>query len=127
MTETGISTNKHIYDLLKGNQDLVKLVGKNIFPLVAEESVTFPFIIFSKTSIEVIYNKCGITGDNIIFSIAIAAKNYIDTVNIAEIVRRILELHTDSFFSRVTLKEVTEEFNEDAYIQTLTFEAKIIY
>ena len=127
MKETGLSINKHIYNLLTANEDLNKLVGKNIFPLVAEESVTFPFIIFSKVSIVVDYNKCGVTGDKVIFSIAIASKNYIDTVNIAEIVRRIFELHTDSYFSRITLSEVTEEYNEDAYIQALTFESIINY
>ena len=45
MRETSISVNKYIYQLLISDEKLKELVGNKIYPLVAEESVTYPFII----------------------------------------------------------------------------------
>jgi len=123
--ESGLSINKHLYSLLSGDAELEGMVGNNIYPLIAEEDVKFPFIIFSKTSLTPEYNKCGVTGDVISFSVAIAAQNYFQTVDIAEKVRGILELHRDSYFTRVEFSGVTEEYMEDSYIQTLNFTARI--
>ena len=46
--ESSISVNKHIYQLLIADTQLGELVGNKIYPLVAEETVTYPFIIFTK-------------------------------------------------------------------------------
>ena len=48
MRETAISVNKHIYSLLKEDESLRELVGEKIYPIVAEETVTYPFVIFTK-------------------------------------------------------------------------------
>ena len=73
MKETSISVNRHIYNLLINDETLYKLVGKKIYPLVAEESVTYPFIIFTKDSAYANYTKDLLTFDTVTISIAIAA------------------------------------------------------
>ena len=125
MKETSISVNKHIYNLLINDEELNKLVEKKIYPLVAEESVTYPFIIFTKESAYDNYTKDLLLYDTVEISVAVAAVNYFQTVAIAERVRQIIENYTDSYFNNILLDAVTEEFVEDTYIQHLKFSAKI--
>lgn len=125
MRETAISTNKHIYSLLKEDSQLGEMVGDKIYPLVAEESVTYPFVIFSKETVNGNYSKDLLMYDSATISVAIAANNYFETVNIAERVRAILENHRDSYFYNILLENVTEEYIEDAFVQQLQFSAKI--
>lgn len=123
--ESAISVNKHIYNLLVNDQTLAGLVGNKIYPLVAEESVTYPFVIFTKESVSGNYTKDLLTYDTATISVAVAAVNYFQTVQIAERIRAILESHKDGYFYNILLDGVTEDFVEDAYVQTLTFSAKI--
>lgn len=125
MKETSISVNKHIYNLLINDEALNELVGKKIYPLVAEESVTFPFIVFTKESANGVYTKDLLLYDSVVFEVDIAAANYFQTVNIAERVRQILENYRDSYFSNILLDSVVEVFVEDTYIHQLRFSAKI--
>lgn len=125
MRETAISVNKHIYSLLKEDESLIELVGEKIYPIVAEETVTYPFVIFTKESVNGNYTKDLLLFDTAIISVAIAANNYFETVKIAERVRAILENHIDSYFYNILLDNVTEEYLEDAFVQQLQFSAKI--
>lgn len=125
MKETSISVNKYIYQLLISDEKLKELVGNKIYPLVAEESVTYPFIIFTKENAFANYTKDLLTYDTVNISVAIAAVNYFQTVEIAERVRQILENHRDGYFYNILLDNVTEDFAEDTYIQQLQFSAKI--
>ena len=125
MRETSISSLKHIYQLLINDEDLNKLVDRKIYPLVAEESVTYPFIIFTKESASGNYTKDLLLYDTVSISVAVAAVNYFQTVQIAERVRQILENHRDGYFYNILLDNVTEDFVEDTYIQQMQFSAKI--
>lgn len=125
MKQTSISVNKHIYNLLINDEILNGLVDKKIYPIVAEETVTYPFILFAKESAMGNYTKDLLMYDTVTISIAIAATNYSQTVEIAERVRQILENRRDDYFYNILFDEVTEDFVEDAYIQTLKFSSKI--
>lgn len=125
MTDTAISANKHIYSLLTADTQLMSAVSGNIYPLVAEESVSYPFIIFTKESVNGNYTKDFLTYDTAVISVAVAARNYFQTVQIAERVRAVLEGYRDSYFSAIQLDNVSEDFIEDAYVQQLQFNTKI--
>ena len=122
---TAISANKKIYNLLSGDTQLGEMVGNKIYPLIAEESVSYPFVIFSKESVSGVYSKDLLMYDLADISVAVAANNYFETVNIAERIRQILENQHDDYFYNITLDNVTEDYIEDAYIQQLKFSAKI--
>lgn len=125
MRETSISVNKYIYQLLISDEKLKELVGNKIYPLVAEESVTYPFIIFTKENAFANYTKDLLLYDTVNISVAVAAVNYFQTVQIAERVRQILENYRNDYFYNILLENVTEDFVEDTYIQQLQFSAKI--
>lgn len=122
---TAISVNKYIYQLLSEDAGLNELVGTKIYPLIAEESTTFPFIIFKRTNLITNYTKDGCAGDEVEFAVQVAAQDYFTTVAIMERVRQILELHRDNYFKTIRLSSVTEDFIENAYVQEISFIAQV--
>lgn len=122
---TGLSTNTKIYDILKNDAKLGEMC-KSIYPLVAEEDVKFPFILFSRTSVRPIDTKTCIAGDNVTFDIVIVSDKYKLGVNIAERVRQLFEKRRDSYFREVNMTGCTEGFGDNAYVQTLSFSATIL-
>ena len=120
---TAISVNKYIFQILSTDRQLKELVKEKIYPLIAEESTTFPFIIFKRNNIVTDYTKDGRVNDTVDVSIAIAAKNYNQTVAIAERVRELLELKRNEYFKLIQLTSVAEDYVDDAFIQELTFSA----
>lgn len=125
MRETAISINKYIYNLLINDSQLNELVGEKIYPIIAEESVTYPFVIFTKESVNGNYTKDLLLYDTANISVAVVANNYFQTVKIAERIRSILENHRDAYFFNILLENVTEDYVEDAFVQQLNFSAKI--
>lgn len=119
--ETGISINKHIYSILSQDDKLKEMVGNKIYPLIAEESTTFPFIIFKRTNINTEYSKDGVVQDTVDINIGIAAINYNQTIEISERCRELLELTRNGYFKRITLTSVYEDYVDDTYTQELTF------
>lgn len=123
--ETSISVNKHIYNILINDEKLNDLVDKKIYPIVAEENVKFPFVIFTKENCFANYSKDLLCYDSVTISVAVAAVNYFQTVQIAERIRQVLENYRDGYFYNILLENVSEDFAEDTYIQQLQFSAKI--
>lgn len=127
MKQTGLSINKYIYSILSSSNDLKEIVGSNIYPLVAEEETTFPFVVFRRNNITPNYTKKQVANDSVSFVVSIADTNYSKTVDISEIIRNELELHSDDYFQLIQLESVSEDFVENAYVQELNFNAIIAY
>lgn len=125
MMTTSISINKYIYSLLTADPTLMELTGGDIYPIVAEESVSYPFVLFTKSNAYGNYTKDLLLYDSATVEVVIAAVNYFQTVEIAERVRQVLEAYRDGYFNSITLDNVSEDFSDDAYIQQLTFSVKI--
>lgn len=123
--ETGLSVNKHIFQILSKDEALASMVGKNIYPLVAEEDVKAPFITFTKSSVVPSYYKVGVADDKVSFTINIVANDYVTTVNIAERIRQLLEGRTSTYFKRIELSNCYENYTNDNYVQNLQFLAII--
>lgn len=124
--ESAISVNKYIYNILINDTKLNELTKGQIFPIVAEETVEYPFVIFTKVDASGEYTKDIHAYDTAEIQVAIAAINYFQTVEIAERIRELLEGRRDNYFRGITLNSVGEEFMEDAYVQSLTFSCKIM-
>lgn len=123
--ESSISINKHIFSILTSDKSLKEMVGTKIFPIVADDDVKFPYIILERTSISPYTYKGGVGYDKVTFQIKIADSDYINTINIAEKVRELLELKTSNYFKRIEFSNCNEDFLNDTYRQTLQFVAII--
>lgn len=122
---TGISVLKSINKLLNQSVDLKKRVENKMYPLIANEATTFPFIVYRKSSMSFEYCKDGTVGDNLQVDIIVAAKQYDNSVEIAELIREAVnKKKVDNIYS-IRLNSVVEDYVDDAYIQQLTFDIKI--
>lgn len=121
-----ILIGKTIYKLLTDSDELKKYVDNKIYPLIADDGVTFPFIIYYRTSIRNTVCKDGYYEDEVSFSIIAVSNSYIQSLEIANIIRSIFEKKklTDTIYN-CTVEDIDEDYRDNAYVQQLDFNCKI--
>lgn len=124
--DNSLLIGKHIRNILNGSDELLQYVKReNISALVANENTTFPFIVFSRTNLTPKYTKSGLLESLISFEIVCVSNDYIESLEIANTVRNLLEgkCYTDSELNikQILLSSVNEDYLYDAYVQRLTF------
>ena len=124
--DNSILVGKHIRNILVGDETLSQyLQSGQITALVANENTTFPFIVFSRTGLTPSYTKDGLHESNITFEIVCVSTDYVESLEIANIVRNLLECksYTDEeiYIKQIILSAVNEDYMYDAYVQRLTF------
>lgn len=124
--DNSILVGKHIRNILVGDETLSQyLQTGQITALVANENTTFPFIVFSRTGLTPSYTKDGLLESNITFEIVCVSTDYVESLEIANIVRNLLECkcYTDDgiYIKQIILSAVNENYLYDAYVQRLTF------
>lgn len=127
-----ILLGKAIFKLLSESRELqeVKIDPKKIMPLIADNDISFPFITYSRDSIyPSSLTKDGIHEDTCTFSIFIVSQKYIESLEIANICRGIFEkrkLESEGLILEyVQLSSVTEEYQDNSYVQNLSFQCKV--
>lgn len=118
-----------VYSLLSN----INETGTKCFPLIAENSTTFPFIIYQRDSItRESFTKDGYGGDEVYVSVKVVASGYKEALDIAQQVRTILTLNrynynnnNNNMLVSSQLTSAYESFEENSYIQTLTFKMEI--
>ena len=115
-----LQIGKAIYHLLKKDSRIKEKVGSKIYPLIVEESTTFPFIIYNYTKGSYSVNE------SVTVDVVIASKDYIDTIELADYVRDALEGRRGNFagveINDIRMISADEEYIEDTFIQNLTFD-----
>lgn len=125
-----IQVGKAIYSLLATNSNVKGKVDKKIFPLIAENGTTYPFITYKRNSLTPSGSK-----DKYIYSaeatveINICDNTYNGSCELADMVIVALQgkkgiINTIDILS-IDLVDSSEEFTDDTYIQTLTFNIKL--
>ncbi len=118
---------KLIYNNLSDISEVTDRVGGNIYPIVAPDQTTFPFIVYTRTNAYVnITTKDGYMGDVVTFQISVASDTYIESCEIANEVRNGFEncqiSSEDLLLYNIRMTNCSETFSDDTYIQTLYFE-----
>lgn len=114
---------KEIYSLLNGCETLTKLVGNRIYPIIVEKETSYPFIVYRRTTIIPDYTKDFHFKDSVLLDIICVSNDYSESIDIASIVRELLE---DKRFKQlgidsIKVESAEEDFIDDAYIQTISF------
>lgn len=95
-----LQIGKAIYHLLSKDSRIKEKVGSKIYPLIVEESTTFPFIVYKRTNISPNYTKGSYSvNESVTVDVVIASKDYTDTVELADYVRDALEGRRGNFRS----------------------------
>ena len=115
-----------INSLLRDNLALVRAVGQKIYPIVAEVSTTYPFIIYRRSSLTPASNKDQ-RAEAVYLDVFVVTERYATGVDIAELVRTALERgnYSDTKIQDIKLVNASEDFLDDAFIQNLTFKIDI--
>ena len=119
-----LNIGKAIYTILQTSID----IDKKIYPLIADEGTTFPFIIYKRTGLIPESTKDN-TNENVSVEINIASSNYSESIDLAIKVRKVLEhkkgTYSDIAIEDIVIDDATEDYIEDTFIQTLTFKIEL--
>ena len=122
-----ISIGKAIKSLLVAGLSKTNIKNK-IYPLIADETTTFPFIIYRRSSITPESDK-DYSNDSAHIQIMIAANNYAESVELAEQVRTSL-VHKKGIIQTIPVEDISlvdgsEEFIDNTFVQNLIFKITI--
>lgn len=120
-----LEVGKKIYSLLNGDSRLTTLVGNKIYPIIVEKETNYPFIVYKRSNIIPDYTKDFHLKDNVIIDIICVSNDYANGIEIAEIVRDILEDKRTNDIQSIKLESADEDYIDDAFVQTLSFNLTI--
>lgn len=103
------------------------LVGSNIFPLVAPENIDGEFIVYSRDAYAKHVTKMGVYEDAVELTLVAVSDNYDMSVQIVSAIDNALTgVHILNGNIRIQMSIITsnEAFEDNKYIQKITFEIK---
>lgn len=122
-----IKIGKTIYKMLSGSTAVTAEVGNKIYPLIAPDTTTFPFIVFSRSGIDTQYCKDCVYEDRATITVIVVAEDYETAVDTANAVRQAIEnkryndTENQIEIKGAYLQGVTEYYQNDTHVQTLNF------
>lgn len=126
-----LKIGKYIRQFLIEDERYNEMVGQvKTFPLIANAETDFPFVTYQRTNAKVLYTKDGRYENMLTVEITILCDNYPESIDILCLVRDILEgrryKDEDIYIRDIRVNEVSEDFNEDTFIQRITFDIDAI-
>lgn len=121
-----ILIGKTIYTKITEDEEIQSYVSGRVYPLIAEQSSSFPFIIYWRNSIQSSnYTKDGFNEDFVEFTVVAVSDNYTQSLLIANRLRKILEVRKitgeDICITDIKMVDIDESWSENSYVQTLNF------
>lgn len=126
-----ILIGKAIYSQLSNDSTITGYVDGRIFPMMIPEnnSVQFPFIVYSRTAVSPLYTKDGNFEDICDVTVIVTDTDYLRSCNIANAVRDSLEWRRGTIntllIDEIKLVSVNEATSDNVYIQTLNFRIRV--
>ena len=114
--------------LLVSDQDLQEAIEGRVYPLVAEENATFPFLCYGLLGVRPDETKDGkyAFGDTATVGVLVATETYKESVDLSILVRSVLTkfegVVSDYHISSITLSDATDDYSDGAFYRNLTFE-----
>lgn len=126
-----LKIGKYIRQFLIEDERYNKMVGQSkTFPLIANAETSFPFVVYQRTSAKVNYTKDGRYQNILAVEITIICDNYPESIDLLCLVRNILEgkryKDEEIWIRDIKVDEVSEDFNEDTFIQRISFDIDAI-
>lgn len=126
---TTLSAGKIIFSVLNGSTELKRRINK-IYPVVASQKAVLPYIRYCRTGLSSVPQKAGqpVTDTSVVVVECYTA-DYLEGVELAELVRSLLDHKQGEAggmrMRSCTLVDSAESWENDAFIQELTFQVKI--
>ena len=120
---TTLQIGKIIKKLLLSNEQLKSYIGDKVYPLIADTSTTYPFIIYRRSAIVNSSSKDD-ADESVNVEIYIVSERYDESISIAELVRSTLEHRKgkfeDLYIDDIIITDASESYEGDAFVQYLT-------
>lgn len=113
--------------ILLKDEDIIKQVGTNIFPIIAPEKTNGDFILYVRNKYNKSAVKQGIYQDECEVAVVAISENYDDAIALAAKIDNALSGQhklDNGVRLQITLADSTETFDDDKYIETLVFTIK---
>lgn len=122
--------NTAIYSILNTNEEIKKVVGNNIYPVVAPINTKNPYIVFKRQINNQNDNKDS-RYSIVSIELNVYSNNYQQSIQIAELCKNTLEDIYNKEVEGYKIKyivstSIDEDYNEDYYSQTMYFDAKVL-
>lgn len=121
-----IKLGKIVYNWLLQDENIQRDVADRIYPIaVTDVHTEMPFIVYSRTDVEVEYNKDSITDEKVNVEFVVVARDYEQSINIANDLRHALECKRGQLdeinIDNIHVDSVEEDFIENTFWQILKF------
>lgn len=129
--KTGLSALRHVRQTLLASQSFSHIVGNKVYYVAAKQGAVKPYITCVRTAVVSEYAKDGWVKDNAVVAVNIVTDGYEQAVEIAEIVREVLEDSTKDYGDwqvvdcRMTRSAEGYSDEVDAYVITMDFDISI--
>ena len=126
----GLKIGEAIYKILSNDENIKAKVDTKIFPLIAAEGTSFPFISYKRSGLETANSKDKFIYKEIIYvDVFIASTSYNESLEIADLVRHTLE-KSKGIYAGIDIQEIElinadEDYIEDTFTQILNLNIKI--
>lgn len=135
--DNSLLISQYFQSILEENQEVREIIGNDehkIFPLLQPEDLSFPFIVHSRTGIQVEYTKdieFSAGWYNIVnYTVSCVSDDYVQCVELANAVRHALETYRwkdeDIYIHPIQLLTVAEYTTDnDAFVEELQFQCMV--
>lgn len=109
-------------EIYKITQDLVATltpVITNVYPMVAPQGTTLPFVTYTHSGLEVEGSKDGEYGMDVYFQLNVISVGYTDGLQYVDAIRAALQKMHGNYNYEVTTTGLSEEAYDDGYVQHL--------
>lgn len=122
--------NTAIYSILNTNEEIKKIVGNNIYPVVAPLNTKNPYVVYKRQITTQNDNKDS-RYSIVSIELNVYSNNYQQSIQIAELIKNTLEnvynKEVEGFkIKYIVSTSIDEDYNEDYYSQTMYFDCKVL-
>lgn len=115
----------HINKQLAASAELKEKVGDRFYPVSVKSDVQAPFIVYERDSVQPNGTKDGTDGDTVAVNVYVFAETYMESVEIAELVRDTLDGSSGSYTTfevdECDFTDAAETYEDGIYAQQLVF------
>lgn len=116
-----VKIGKYFKDLILSNEAVSEDLDDKIFPLVAVEGTTFPFLVYRRSGYRPSSNK-DLEDEIVNLEVSILSDSYEGGITVTDNVLDALIGHSSQHIDRVRILGTNEDFLQDTYIQRLQLE-----
>ena len=116
-----------IRTILLSNQDIINQVGNNVYPIIAPEGTDADFILYKRIQYSKLTVKQGVYEDRCELAVIAVCDNYDNSIDLASKIDNALtgkHLLENGYRLEIVLSDSTETYEDNKFIQTLTFTIK---